>query len=381
MQSPSCTTKYSATGGASASRRLLSRRRVLEALGVTGVTALVGACSSGQPAVPVSGSTLGPVSLPTVTASPVPGKLLIVGNGNLRVFDLSALQSHQLTYFPQGAYAASPALSWDRARIVYTYYVIPKNEQTLGGSDLYTVDADGKNPKLLQKHGAPGATYEVPCWSADDKAVFATHRVPLYDAKNQYQGESLAVHKVSLDGTAPISLVESAMSPAASPDGKFLAYIPTDKSGQGKGISVGDADGKNGKPILDKAGFSLVNAPCFAPDSARIAFAAVGGPRTAGPSARSAPAPDAEFSFRLPFAPAVAEAHGIPWDIWTVHPDGSGLTQLTRISEDTPVPIWSPDGKWIAIAGEIGVYLVDAQGKQTLRLSTAVSAGGIGWLS
>lgn len=82
----------------------------------------------------------------------------------------------------------------------------------------------------------------------------------------------------------------------------------------------------------------------------------------------------------MPFAPAIAEAHGIPWDIWSVKPDGSDLTQLTRISEDTPVPTWSPDSNWIAIAGEIGLYLVDAAGKQTIRLATTVSAGGIGWL-
>ena len=59
--------------------------------------------------------------------------------------------------------------------------------------------------------------------------------------------------------------------------------------------------------------------------------------------------------------------------------DGSELTQLTHLSADNPVPAWSPDGKWIAIARETGLYVVDAAGVQTSRLSFDLSTG-IDWL-
>jgi TolB protein len=35
-------------------------------------------------------------------------------------------------------------------------------------------------------------------------------------------------------------------------------------------------------------------------------------------------------------------------DIWAMNADGSGLRQLTRGPERDTVPVWSPDGKWIA---------------------------------
>ena len=53
---------------------------------------------------------------------------------------------------------------------------------------------------------------------------------------------------------------------------------------------------------------------------------------------------------------------------------------MTHEGEDQPTPTWSPDGSWIAFAGEIGLYLVDPAGLQTQRISPTVSTGGIAWL-
>ena len=75
----------------------------------------------------------------------------------------------------------------------------------------------------------------------------------------------------------------------------------------------------------------------------------------------------------------LAEAHGVPWEIFTIRPDGSDLRQLTHETEDTPTPGWSPSGAWIAFSGEIGLYLVDSEGRDTIRVSTSVSGGGMTW--
>jgi Tol biopolymer transport system component len=51
-------------------------------------------------------------------------------------------------------------------------------------------------------------------------------------------------------------------------------------------------------------------------------------------------------------------------DIWTVRPDGTELRQLTATQDHNPYPVWSPDGKWIAVAGQMTLTLVDANGTQ-----------------
>lgn len=364
----------------------ITRRELLGGVALAASAAFVAAsCSTTQPTSgPVSaassgpyagatGSLIGPTVLPTAVSSPVKGKWVVVALGNLQAFDLGTLQAQQLTHFPKGAYAASPSISHDRKQIVFTYYVIPKDPKDLGGSDLFMVDANGANPKLVKQHPSPGATYEDPCWSADGKSVVATLRTPLFDSAGKYQGESLAIYNVGLDGGAPVQLAKDALGPATSADGKYLAYAGVDARGQPSQLFVAETNGKNAKRLVADQNFVLLRAPNFSPDSSLICFAAVGGPGGALPGK----VPGARSS---PFL-GIAEAHGIPWDIWTVRPDGTNLQRLTYESEDTPTPVWSPTGEWVAFAGEIGLYLVDAGGKQTIRVSTIVSGGGIAWLT
>jgi Tol biopolymer transport system component len=296
---------------------------------------------------------------------------MIVQNGNLVDFNLASQKIEPVSNFPKGAYAASPRVSHDRKSLAYTYYVVPTDPKDLGGSDLYVADGSGANGRLLRAHPDAGATFEDPAWTSDGKAILATIRKPLYNSQNQYQGESLSILKVALDGAEPVTLVKDALGPAMSPDGKYLVYTPVDPKGQPSGLSIADSDGKGARVLVPNASFSYARAPVFSPDGSRIAFAAVTGAGGGLPGKKVERSPLYD----------VAEAHGIPWEIWTVKPDGSELLKLTNESEDTPTPTWSPTGEWIAFSGEIGLYLVDAGGKSTIRVSTAVSGGGVTWLA
>lgn len=347
----------------------LRRRHFLSGLGI-GAAGLALGCQPGQSST--SAALTGPKVLPTASTSPVAGTLLVVQNGNLFRFSLATRQPQPLSHFPKGAYAASPTLSPDRRTLAYTYYLVPTDQQALGGSDLYVMDTGGTNPREIAPHGAPGATFEDPAWGGDGKSLYATHRRPIYDQKNQYQGETLEIVRIWLDGSTPATVLKDAMDPAPSPDGEHLVYALAGGQGQPKELWIANAEGKAGKPLVDQNTFTYIGSPRFAPDGSWLAFAAVGGPSPAKADARSGLVP--------PWAPAVAEAHGIPWEIWLVRPDGSELRRLTDLAEDTPVLTWSPDGGWIAFAGEIGLYLVDTAGQQTIRLSEFVSGGGIAWL-
>lgn len=354
-----------------------SRRYLLKAgAAIVAASFAAGCGASASPTTSTSsgltpGPLIGPTILPTAVASPVKGQLLIVQDGNFQSFDLGSMSSQPITKFPKVSYAASPRLSFDRASVAYTFYIVPKDPKDLGGSDLYVMDAAGTNPRLVRAHPEGGATFEDPTFTSDAKSILATLRTPIYD-QGQFKGETLSIQRVNIDGGATTLLVDNAVGPAASPDGKYLIYTGVDDKGALTGLRVADSQGKGGKDLISSQGFAYARFPVFSPDGSLVVFAAVSS------SGMNLPPP----KVRVPtFGAGIAEAHGIPWEIWTIRPDGSELKQLTHESEDTPVPVWSPKGDWIAFAGEIGLYLVDAEGKLTTRISTTVSSGGIAWLA
>lgn len=100
-------------------------------------------------------------------------------------------------------------------------------------------------------------------------------------------------------------------------------------------------------PVISGCGGAAVpvrdGAPSWSPDSTRIAF--------------------------------YAEVNGKPADIFTIHLDGTGLTQLTHTPDIAEgYPQWSPDGTQIAFEshtrdGNFDVYLMDADGSNVRRLT------------
>src|SRR5688572_1761209 len=61
------------------------------------------------------------------------------------------------------------------------------------------------------------------------------------------------------------------------------------------------------------------------------------------------------------------------FDIYTMHADGSGLTNITNNAAHDSNPIWSPDGKYIAFEsnrnGFMQIYLMDGNGSNVIQLT------------
>ncbi|HEU5088972.1 MAG TPA: hypothetical protein VFT99_16065, partial [Roseiflexaceae bacterium] len=78
--------------------------------------------------------------------------------------------------------------------------------------------------------------------------------------------------------------------------------------------------------------------------------------------------------------PPTAGAHGLLWNVWMIHSDGSGLRRLATLDEDLPMSVFSPDGTQIAIIGGAGIYLMEADGSQLRRIDPTGDHGGLDWL-
>lgn len=125
-----------------------------------------------------------------------------------------------------------------------------------------------------------------------------------------------------------------------SPDGTQVVF-EADLTGTSDAthLWVCNIDGSNLHII--NTGLLSESDPAWSPDGSEIAFQALG-------------------------------PHGNT-DIWTIHPDGTGVTQLTH-GLDNEQPAWSPDGRRIAYASNAGgtndIWIMDANGQNVQRLTS-----------
>ncbi|MBI3648880.1 MAG: PD40 domain-containing protein [Actinobacteria bacterium] len=144
-------------------------------------------------------------------------------------------------------------------------------------------------------------------------------------------GANYDIYVMNADGTGVTNLTTSPAdvqgwfsqdSPRWSPDGSMIAYN-SDGEGSTSGLYVMNADGSDQRKIADGWG------PTWSPNGSRITF-------------------------------VLSSGHG--GDLWTIHPDGTGLTQLTQSPKWDELPTWSPDGSRIAFLREGAIYVVNADG-------------------
>lgn len=325
------------------------------------------ACQTSAPVAPKPSPTAdpsgGPVVLPlSGPVAGVPGAFLYAVPGSLSIIEPSTKNKRELVALPQGSLPTHPAVSPDGKLIAFGLYKPAADRRTPGGTDLMVIGRDGSGMRMVLAHDEPLSYAAEPAWAPDGRTIYFTYRGATGTTR---------VERVNLDGSGRTALLDRASNPTISPDGRRLVYVYSEPGSFIQSIWVAAADGSGARPLLDGKDFDSVAFPRMNRDGDRVLFTAVRGPGIDVPPQARAPGP---------FAPSIAHAHGVPWDIWLMKGDGTDLRRITDLGEDGPVPVWSPDGRWIAFSGEYGIYLMGADGKNLVRLSDEWVAGGLAWL-
>jgi Tol biopolymer transport system component len=298
----------------------------------------------------------------------VAGQLVVPVRGGLAAIESATGRAQVLVRGSDAETITSAAWSRDRARIAYGVFHRVQGDQVSSG-EIMVMPAGGGPARTAVPRDRPGSVADTPRWSPDGQHLYFA-----------YQG---------LDGRTPVArlervrladgdrarLFEDATFPDVSPDGRSLVFVRDDI--QGQGLAIGPAEGGEAREIVARGQFRSIMGPRFSPDGARIAFTAVGpGPNGAAPPE----SPSGLLATLLDvFSVRTAYAHGDPWDVWTVRPDGSDLRRASPLQEDEPLVAWSPDGAWIAVHGMNGLWVVSASGTVEPRRIAEGSFGAIDW--
>jgi mono/diheme cytochrome c family protein len=337
------------------------------------------AAPMGTPAPAESTAAPAPPPTPTEVREPLP-PLVFVRQGGLWRSNGDGQPPRQLIAPDADRAAEHPAVAPNGARVAFILRGPPPLTATLpiSTSALYIMGADGANPRALWQppHGQLGS----PAWMPDGRALYVGLTDILSDPTAPVVERLFQIVRVDAATGEHRVVLEDAREPALTRDGRRMAYVGFNRAYAAPTLHIAAPDGSDDHELIGPGAFSDFYAPRFAPDGGRIVFAAIGGPATneqGYPTAARDPAPlDRVLGW---LAPASAEAHGAPWDLWTINADGTGLRRLPMVREDTPMAVFSPDGKQIVMMGAGGIYLLGADGGNLRRIDPVGDHGGLDW--
>jgi Tol biopolymer transport system component/DNA-binding winged helix-turn-helix (wHTH) protein len=223
------------------------------------------------------------------------------GNSDIWIMDADGRNQRQLTFDPEREFW--PVVSPDDRFIVFT-------SQGPNGVHLWRIDIDGGNRRKLTQ----GQGESFPSFSPDGRSIFFSSMEPGWPV----------VGKVSIDGGATVMLTQTRSArPVVSPDGKLIACLYFDDALARLVVAVIPVEG--GEPIKR---FSDLPAPNWSllqwtPDGQGLAY--------------------------------IATTQGVS-NVWVQPISGGSPRQLTEFREDRIYRFaWSRDGKSMAIDRGINI--------------------------
>lgn len=304
------------------------------------------------------------------------GRIAWPKDGDLWTYDLGSKQQTKITNLPTGAAVTGATWSPDGKRVTFAQFYRRPNERA-SGADLMVANADGSDAHVFAERDAANTVLETPEWMPSGQVYYTTRRVN--------SGREMQTIVRQTEGGTPEMLVDNAYDPAVSPDEKTLIYVRSTRAGQAMyRKTIGE--GGDGCELISDQVFQYLSLPRISPDGKRVALGGSGepnmGPSGCGGDPRShAPAASAPGGLDLSamLQPSVAEAHGLPADVYSLNLDGSDLTRIADIKDDDPTVAFSQDGSRLAIFGVAALFIVDATGGTPAKLTDQGGYGGLDW--
>jgi Tol biopolymer transport system component len=199
-----------------------------------------------------------------------------------------------------------PTWSPDGSVIAFTRET--RHSDGLSDSDIYLINPDGTS--LVNITRTPELSERFPAWSPEGDRI-------LFQA---YTGTSSDLYVMNADGTRPTLLARDSISigkGAWSPDGSRIVFEAFAPEREAYDLALINADGSGLTRLTDLPG--SVDTPSWSPDGTRIVF---------------------QY-----FPPDYRYWGPVKTEVYAIHPDGTGLTNLSRTPDTNeflgPNP-WGP---------------------------------------
>jgi WD40 repeat protein len=309
-------------------------------------------------------------------AGPPDAQILAVGGRQVAWVNLEAPRDRPVSKLAASAVAVEVTAQPDGSHVVASV-TEPFPGGGLRGADLLNLDINSGDSSPLLERSDPRESLDYPTWWPD-RATLLFERQDLGGQTVSPPGQEVPrypsrIDRVMADGSGRGVLLDEGRQPSAAPDGTRLVYART--RNQGASILMwSELDGSI-QTLIPEGRFADVAYPEFSPSSDQVTFVA---PQSGLNGSIQVERP--LLAFDALFGPAVAYAHGIPWDPWVVNADGSNLHRVAETGADEPSVTWSPDGQQLFVYSGTGSYIVDAQRGDLTPLAFVKGYGPSVWL-
>lgn len=356
---------------------MVSRRPALLTLAALVLTLLLAACGGKGGSFSANN---GPSGASTVDVQTNPKERLYVLDGD--GFSEIIGGRHQLILAPPPqSFIYDASISRDGEQLAVAIQLPPQtgveSSEYNFGVDLYVNAAGSTQLTQLVQHQRTGEIVSRPNWVPGGKQIIFAD----YGRKDDGTSD-LHIETIDVDTGQRQRLIDNAIEPALSPDGRMLAYVAIDQTTGAENLALRDLSTGESDLIISDRSLVNVSAIAWSPDGKRLAFASAD-PVTAPEQPAFVPTPiTTSIPGTEPGAaatpPAASQlAHPTLADAWVVNLDGSGLARLTDLGDASLSLAWSADNQTIYALGDTGFWRIDAKTGHLDHLGEGVLAGRV----